>query len=155
MPQHPALVATVILFHVWLGDRKVGLYFLSSHGVKSVPTKNQCFVIETPFWEEASAFLCTQKIPFFLWANSSLLSTRWREKASNFWPKTQPKLFPPTCRLWKGKYHSVTLGSRVMVTPTLAWETQRSPHGHQKGGWNPHNMKGISHRARIPGNHEK
>lgn len=110
--------------------------------------------LKPPFWKETSAFQRAQKIPFFLWANSSVLSTRWREKASNFWPKTQPKLFPPTCQLWKGKYHSVTLGSRVMVTPTLASETQRSPWSPERG-WNHHNMKGISPRAMIPRNHEK
>ena len=89
--------------------------------------------LKRPFWRETSIFLCTQNVPLFLWANFSLLSTRWREKASNSWPKTQPKLFPPTCQLWKGKYHSVTLGSRVMVTPTLAPETQRSPWSPERG----------------------
>lgn len=46
---------------------------------------------------------------------------------------TQPKLIPPTCQLWKGKYHSVTLGSRVMVTPTLAPETQQVTMVTRKG----------------------
>lgn len=82
-------------------------------------------------------------IPLFLWPNSSLLFTRWREK----W-KMLDETSRQSCFLQPVSFGKVNIIPSPWVPVSwwhLPWlRKPRNQHGHRKGGWNPQEMKGIS-----------